>query len=114
MRDVPSEEGSKLHLFDRYHTIWIFIAMAVWVGMGAVFPEVSIIFDKFQIDTISLPMAIGLLWMMYPPLAKVKYEELSKVAKADKMFSISLFLNWIVGPFLMFGREHYSSNGESK
>ncbi|GAF77889.1 unnamed protein product [marine sediment metagenome] len=107
MRDVPSEEGSKLQLFDRFLTIWIFFAMAVWVGIGAVSSEVSNIFDKLQIDTFSLPLAFGLLWMIYPSLAKVRYEELSKITKADKMFSFSLFLNQIVSPFLMFGRVHF-------
>ncbi len=76
--------------------------MVIGVGLGAVFPEIATILDALRIEAISLPIAIGLLWMMYPPLAKVRYEELSKVAKAWKMFSVSLFLNWIVGPFLMF------------
>ncbi|MEM2896294.1 MAG: ACR3 family arsenite efflux transporter [Candidatus Bathyarchaeia archaeon] len=96
------EEASKLPLLDRFLTLWIFIAMMVGVGIGAVFPEITIILDMLRIETVSLPIAIGLLWMMYPPLAKVKYEELSKVAKAWRMFSVSLFLNWIIGPFLMF------------
>ncbi len=100
---MPSKDAGKLTLLDRFLTIWIFLAMAIGVGAGAAFPEIANIFDRLRIDTVSLPIAIGLLWMMYPPLAKVKYEELSKVAKAWKMFSVSLFLNWIVGPFLMFG-----------
>jgi len=76
--------------------------MAVGVGAGAVFPDIAKILDSLRIDTISLPIAVGLLWMMYPPLAKVRYEELSKVGRAWKMFSVSLVQNWLVGPFLMF------------
>lgn len=77
--------------------------MAVGVGVGAAFPEISKLIDAMRLDTVSLPIAVGLLWMMYPPLAKVKYEELSKVAKAWKMFAVSIVQNWLVGPFLMFG-----------
>jgi ACR3 family arsenite transporter len=92
----------KLTLLDRFLTFWIFLAMIIGVGIGAIYPEISTILDRLRIDTVSLPIAIGLLWMMYPPLAKVKYEELSKVKGAWKMFSVSLFLNWVIGPFLMF------------
>jgi ACR3 family arsenite transporter len=92
----------KLTLLDRFLTFWIFLAMIIGVGIGAIYPEISTILDRLRIDTVSLPIAIGLLWMMYPPLAKVRYEELSKVKGAWKMFSVSLFLNWIIGPFLMF------------
>lgn len=77
--------------------------MAIGVGTGAAFPEIAKILDTLRLDTVSLPIAVGLLWMMYPPLAKVKYEELSKVAKAWKMFAVSIVQNWLVGPFLMFG-----------
>ncbi len=103
MIKLSVNEAGKLPLLDRFLTLWIFLAMAIGVGLGAVFPKIATILDMLRIDTVSLPIAIGLLWMMYPPLAKVKYEELSKVAGAWKMFSVSLFLNWVVGPFLMFG-----------
>ena len=103
MRPLSTKETNKLTLLDRFLTFWIFLAMTIGVVLGAIFPEIASIFDRLRIDTVSLPIAIGLLWMMYPPLARVKYEELSKVIKAWKMFSVSLFLNWIVGPFLMFG-----------
>jgi len=93
----------RLSLLNRFLTVWIFLAMAVGVGAGAAFPEISKVLDALRIDTVSLPIAVGLLWMMYPPLAKVKYEELSKVAKAWKMFTVSIIQNWLVGPFLMFG-----------
>jgi ACR3 family arsenite transporter len=93
----------RLSLLDRFLTVWIFLAMAVGVGAGAAFPQLPKLLDELSVGTISLPIAVGLLWMMYPPLASVKYEELSKVGKAWKMFSVSLFQNWLVGPFLMFG-----------
>ena len=92
----------RLSLLDRFLTVWIFLAMAVGVGAGAIFPQLPKIIDSFRIDSISLPIALGLLWMMYPPLAKVKYEELGKIKKAWKMFAVSIFQNWLVGPLLMF------------
>ncbi len=93
----------RLSLLDRYLTVWIFLAMAIGVGAGAVIPELPKLLDALSVGTISLPIAVGLLWMMYPPLARVKYEELSKVRSAWKMLSVSIFQNWLVGPFLMFG-----------
>jgi ACR3 family arsenite transporter len=93
----------QLSVLSRFLTLWIFLAMALGVGVGAAFPEISSILNAMSIGTVSLPIAVGLLWMMYPPLARVKYEELSKVAKAWKMFSVSIIQNWLVGPFLMFG-----------
>ncbi|MEM3004692.1 MAG: ACR3 family arsenite efflux transporter [Candidatus Bathyarchaeia archaeon] len=92
----------RLSILSRFLTLWIFLAMVAGVGLGAFFPETSKILDALRIDAISLPIAVGLLWMMYPPLAEVKYEELSKVARAWKMFSVSVVQNWLVGPLLMF------------
>ncbi len=77
--------------------------MAIGVGAGSLFPQLAKLLETLSVGTISLPIAFGLLWMMYPPLARVKYDELSKVGKAWKMFGVSLFQNWLVGPFLMFG-----------
>lgn len=94
---------SKLSVLDRFIPLWIFLAMALGVGSGYVFPEIAATFDALRIDTVSLPIAIGLLWMMYPVLTKVKYEELSKVAQAWKMFGVSIILNWLIGPIIMFG-----------
>jgi len=102
-RNSRSAKADRLPLLDRFLTLWIFLAMAIGVGAGAAFPEIAKILDALRLDTVSLPIAIGLLWMMYPPLAKVKYEELRKVAGAWKMFSLSIVQNWLVGPFLMFG-----------
>jgi len=93
----------RLSLLDRFLPVWIFLTMALGVGMGYLFPEIANIFDVLRIDTVSLPIAIGLLWMMYPVLTKVRYEELSKVAQAWKMFGVSIILNWLIGPVIMFG-----------
>ena len=92
----------RLSLLDKFIPIWIFLAMAIGVVAGWAFPQIAAVFNMLQIGTVSLPIAIGLLWMMYPPLARVKYEELGKIKGAKKMFGVSLLLNWVVGPFLMF------------
>ncbi len=96
---------SRLSALDKFLTLWIFMAMALGVAIGYFFPSVAETLDAFRLDTVFLPIAIGLLVMMYPPLAKVKYEELKHLLKAKdakKVFGTSLVLNWIIGPFLMF------------
>jgi ACR3 family arsenite transporter len=100
---LAEKKPKRLSLLDRFLAVWIFIAMAIGVGAGAVFPQLPKLLDALSVGTISVPIAVGLLWMMYPPLARVKYEELSKVGRAWRMFGVSLFQNWLVGPFLMFG-----------
>jgi arsenite transporter len=92
----------RLSLLDRFLPLWIFAAMALGVILGAVAPGIKDVFNALSIGTVSFPIAVGLLWMMYPVLAKVKYEELGKVAQAWEQFSISLMLNWVIGPVLMF------------
>jgi ACR3 family arsenite transporter len=92
----------RLSLLDRFLPLWIFAAMALGVILGAVAPGIKDVFNALSIGTVSFPIAIGLLWMMYPVLAKVKYEELGKVAQAWEQFSVSLVLNWIIGPIIMF------------
>src|SRR5512141_1989098 len=92
----------RLSLLDRFLPLWIFAAMALGVVLGAVAPGIKDLFNALSIGTVSFPIAIGLLWMMYPVLAKVKYEELGKVAQAWEQFSVSLVLNWIIGPIIMF------------
>ena len=92
----------RLSTLDRFLPLWIFAAMALGLGLGAVNPGVAKALDSARIDTVSLPIALGLLWMMYPVLARVKYEELGKVRNAWRMFAVSLIQNWLVGPIIMF------------
>lgn len=92
----------KLKFLDRYLTLWIFLAMAIGVGAGYVFPNISTSIEGMSSGTTNIPIAIGLILMMYPPLAKVNYKTLPMVFKDVKVLSMSLLLNWIVGPILMF------------
>ncbi len=93
----------KLKFLDRYLTLWIFLAMVVGVGLGYFFPNMSIVTDSLSLGTTNIPLAIGLILMMYPPLAKVDYSLLPKAFKDKKVIGISLLLNWVVGTVLMFG-----------
>ncbi|MCS7144281.1 MAG: ACR3 family arsenite efflux transporter [Archaeoglobaceae archaeon] len=95
-------EKKKLGLIEKYLTVWIFIAIIFGVALGYAYPEISQILSAMSIDTTSIPIAIGLILMMYPPLAKVKYEEMGKVFRNLKLLSFSLTQNWIVGPIVMF------------
>ena len=98
----PAHERKRLGFLDRYLTVWIFSAMIIGVGLGFFIPSISTSLESLSNGTTNIPLAIGLILMMYPPLAKVKYEEIPRIFKNLKLIGMSLFITWIIAPFFMF------------
>ncbi|SEW44091.1 ACR3 family arsenite efflux transporter [Chitinophaga arvensicola] len=103
MQNCNPAQRKQLSFSDRYLTLWIFLAMGLGIGIGYYFPASAGFIESYSSGSTNIPLAIGLILMMYPPLAKVKYEKMNAVFRNTKVLSLSLLLNWVIGPLLMFG-----------
>ena len=100
---ASAEPRAQLSLIDRFLPVWIFAAMGLGILLGRVFPDLGAALDRVKVAGVSLPIAIGLLWMMYPVLARVRYDTLGRFGAQGRLFGVSMALNWLIGPLLMFG-----------
>ncbi|MEN9964056.1 MAG: hypothetical protein RL582_1151 [Bacteroidota bacterium] len=99
---APAHERKKLGFLDRYLTLWIFLAMVIGISVGHFFPNSADFIQSFSSGTTNIPLAVGLILMMYPPFTKVRYDKMKEVFRNTKVLGVSLFLNWVIGPVLMF------------
>ena len=108
MEDTTSQPVERMSFLDRFLPVWIMLAMAAGLAIGRAVPGLSVVLERLEVGGISLPIALGLLIMMYPPLAKVRYDKTREIATDKRLMAVSIILNWIVGPAVMLSLIHIS------